>query len=119
MVHQSAFPSLVFISVYRLSNRSIEEEIDAPALGTVRTDVAATAAIFAAFVNALVIAVAIAAVMDAMNGCMRLAKATDESSTAWFTYASKSSVPGLIASGLADGGCLLQPLIFFLSSWRS
>ena len=68
MVYQSAFPSLVFISVDRLLNGSIEEEIAATALGTVCTAVAAAAAIFAAFVDALVIAVAIVAVMDAMNG---------------------------------------------------
>ena len=82
MVYQSALPSLVFISVDRLSNVSIEEEIVTTALGTVRMDVAAAAAIFAAFVEALVIAVAIAEVVDAMNGFMRLVKVAAESSTA-------------------------------------
>ena len=60
----------------------------------VYTAVAAAEAIFAAFVDALLIAVAIAEVMDAMNVCMRLAKAA-------------AAVPGLIAAGLAAGGCLL------------
>ena len=119
MVCQSAFPSLIFISVDRLSNGSIEEEINTTALGTVRTAVAAAAAIFTEFVDALVIAVVITAVIDAMNGCMRLAKAVAESSTAGLASASKSYVPGLIAAGSAAGGCLLRPLIFFLSSWRS
>ena len=54
--------------------------------------------------------------MDAMNVCMRLAKAAAKSSTAGFASASDSSLPGLIPAGLAAGGCLLQPLIFFLSS---
>ena len=119
MVYQSAFPSLVFIYVDRLLNGSIDEEIDATALGTVRTAVANDAAIFAAFMDALVIAVAMAAVMDAMNGCMRLAKAVAESSTAGFASASKSSVSGLIAAGSAAGGCFLCPLIFSLSWWCS
>ena len=56
--------------------------------------------------------VAMAAVMDAMNGCMRRASAAAESSTAGFASASESFVPGLIAAGLAAGGCLLRPLIF-------
>ena len=107
MVYQSAFPSLLFISVDRFSNGSIKEEIDTTALGTVRTAVAADAAIFSAFVDALVITVAIAAVMDPMNGCMRLAIVVVESSTARITSASESFVPGLIAAGSADGGCLL------------
>ena len=77
------------------------------ALGTVPTVVAANASIFAAFMDALVITVAIAAVMDAMNGCMRLAKSVAESSTAEFASASESSVPGLIAAGSAAGGYLL------------
>ena len=89
------------------------------ALSTVRTDVAAAAAIFAAFVDALVTAAAIAADMDAINGCTSLTKAAPESSTAGFVSASESSVPGLIAAGLAAGGFLLQPFIFFLSLWRS
>ena len=119
MVYQSAFPSLVFIPVDILSNGSIEEEINATALGTVRKAVASAAEIFAAFMEAFVISVAIAAVMDTMNGCMRLEKAAAESSTAGIASASESSVPGLIAAGSAAGGCLLRPLIFFLSSWRS
>ena len=65
------------------------------------------------------IAVAMSAVMDTMNGCTRLANAAAESSTAGFASASKSSVPGLIAAGSAAGGCLLRPLIFSLSYWRS
>ena len=119
IVYQSAFPSLVFISVDRLSNGSIGEEMNATALGTVRTAVAAAAAIFAAFVDALVIAVAITEVMDAMNGYMSLAKAAAESSTTRIASASKFSVPGLIAAGSAAGGCLLRPLILFLSLWHS
>ena len=99
IVYQSAFPSLLFISVDRFSNGSIEEEIDTAALGKVCTDVASSAAIFAALVDALVIAVAIAAVVDAMNGCMTLVKAAAESSIARFASASESSVPGLIAAG--------------------
>ena len=74
---------------------------------------AAAAYMFAAFVDAVVIAVAMAAFMDAMNGCMMPAHAAAESSTAGFASASKSSVPGLIAAGLAAGGCLLCPLIFY------
>ena len=107
MVYQSAFTSLVLIYVDILSNGPIKEDIDATALGTVRTAVAAAAAIFSAFVDTLVIAVAIAEVMDAMNGCRRLAKAAAESSTAGFASASESSDPGLIATGSAAGGCLL------------
>ena len=107
MVYQSAFPSLVFISVNRLSNGSIKEEIDVTALGTVRTAVAAAAAIFATFMDAVVIAVAMAEVMDAMNGCMRPANAASESLTAGFVSVSEFSVPGLIAAGLAAGGCLI------------
>ena len=61
------------------------------ALGTVRTDVTTAAAIFAAFVDALVFAVAIAAVMDATNGCMRLAKAAAEYSTTGIASAYESS----------------------------
>ena len=56
--------------------------------------------------------VAMAAVMDAMNGCMRPANAAAESSTAGFASVSKSTVPGLIAAGSAAGSCLLRPLIF-------
>ena len=119
ILYHNAFPSLVFISINRLSNGSIDKEIDATALGTVRTAVASAAAIFAAFVDALVIAVAIAAVMDAMNGCMRPANAAAESSAAGFASASKYSVPGLIAAGLAACDCLLRPLIFSLSLWLS
>ena len=107
IVYQSAFPSLIFISIHIFSNGLIREEIDATALGTIHTAVAATAAIFASFVDTLVIAVMIAAVMDAMNGCMRLEKAAAESSTAGIASASKSSVPGLIAAGLVAGDCLL------------
>ena len=97
----------------------IKEDINATSLGTVCTAVAAAAALFATFVDASVITVAIVAVMDAMNGCMRLAKAVAEFSTAGFASASESFVPGLIAAGLAAGGCVLQPLIFFQSLWRS
>ena len=82
------------------------------ALGTFRTAVAAAAAMFAVFVDAVVIVFAIAAVMDAMKGCMMPANAAAESSTAGFASASESSVPGLIAVGSAAGGCLLCPLIF-------
>ena len=53
---------------------------------------------FAAFVDALVIAVAMAEVMYAMNGRIRLANAAAEYSPSGFASASKSSVPGLIAA---------------------
>ena len=123
IVHQSAFTSLVFISVDKLSNGSIDKEIEATALGTVLMAVAAAAVMFAAFVDAVVIAVAMAAVMGAMNDYMRPTNVAAESSTARFASASasasKSSVPGLIAAGSAAGGCLLQPLSFSLSFWRS
>ena len=119
IVYHNAFPSLVFISVDRFSNISINEKIDATALGTVRTAVTAAAAMFAAFVDAVVIAVTMAAVMDAMNCCMRPANAAAESSTTRFASTSESSVPGLIAAGSAAGSCLLHPLIFSLSLWRS
>ena len=84
------------------------------ALGAVRTAVAAAAEMSAAFVEAVVIVVAMAAVMDAMKGCMMPANAATESSTAGFASASESFVPGLIAAGSAAGGCLLRPLIFFV-----
>ena len=119
IVYQSALPSLVFISVDILLNGSIDKEINTTTLVTVRTDVAAATAMYDAFMDAVVIAVAMSAVMDSMNGCMRPANAAAESSTAEFLSASESSVLGFIASGSAAGGCLLRPLIFFLSSWRS
>ena len=119
IVYHNAFPYLVFMSIYRLSNGYIDEEIDTMALGAVRTAVAAAAAISAAFVDAVVIVFAIAAVMDAMKGCMMPANAAAESSTAGFASASEYFVPGLIAAGLAAGGCLLWLLIFSLYLWRS
>ena len=119
ILYHSAFPSLVFISVDRLSNGSIDEEIKATALGTVRTAVVAAAAMFASFGDAVVIAVAITAFMDTINICMRPANAAAESLTAGFASASKFYVPGLIAAGSAAGGCLLRPLIFYLPFWRS
>ena len=67
IVYQNAFPSLVFMSVDRLSNGSIDKEIDTTALGVVCTAVVADAAMFTAFVDAVVIAVAMAAVMDAIK----------------------------------------------------
>ena len=79
IVYHNTFPSLVFISVDRLSNRSIDEDIYVTALGTVRTAVATAAAMFTAFVDAVVIVVAMAAVMDAMKGCTRPANAAAES----------------------------------------
>ena len=82
------------------------------ALGAVHTAVAAAAEMSVAFVDAVVIPFAIAVVMDAMKGCMMPTNAAAESSTARFASAYKSSVPGLIAAGLAAGGCLLSPLIF-------
>ena len=109
----------MFISVDRFSNGSIDKEIDATALGTVRTAGAAAAAMFAVFVDAVVIAVTMAEVMDAMNGCMRPANAAAESSTAGFASASESSVPGLIAAGSAAGDYLLRPLVLSFSLWRS
>ena len=94
IVYHNAFPSLVFMSIDRLSNGSIDEDIDVKALGAVLTDVAAAAAMFTAFVDAVVIAAAMAAVMDATKGCMMPANATLESSTAGFASASESSVTG-------------------------
>ena len=64
------------------------------ALGVVLTAVAADAAIFAAFVDAVVIAVEMAAVMDAMKSCVIPANTAVESSTARFASASEYSVPG-------------------------
>ena len=118
IVYHNAFHSLVFISVDRFSNGSINEEIDATSLGMVRTAMAADAEIFAVFVDAVMIAVTMTAIMDATNGCMRSANAAEESSTAGFAFASKYSIPGLIAAVLAAGGCLLRLLIFSLSLWR-
>ena len=112
IVYHNAFPYLVFMSVDRLSNGSIDEEIDTSALGTVCTAVAAAAAMFAVFVDAVTIGVAMAEVMDTMKGCMRPANAAAESSTAGFESASESFVPGLIAAGSVAGGCLLRTLIF-------
>ena len=56
IVYHNAFPYLVFMSVDRFSNVSIDKEIDATALGTVCTAVAAAAAMFAEFVDAVAIA---------------------------------------------------------------
>ena len=92
------------MSVDRFSNGSIDEEIDTADLGMVRTAVAAAAAMFAAFVDAVSIAVAMASVMDATKGCMTPANAAAESLTAEFASASESSVPGLIFAGSAAGG---------------
>ena len=73
----------------------------------------ATAAVmFIGFVDAVVIVMAMAAVTDAMKGCMMPVNAAVECLTAGFTSASKSSAQGLIAAGSAVGGCLLCPLIF-------
>ena len=55
IVYHNDLPSLVFMSINRFSNGSIDEEIDT-ALGAVLTAVAAAAAMFAAFVDVLVIA---------------------------------------------------------------
>ena len=112
IVYHNALPSLVFMSVDILSNGSINEEIDTTALGTVCTAVAAAAAMFAAFVDTVVIAVAMTEVMDAMKGCMMPANEAAYSLTAGFVSVSESSFPGLIAAGSAAGGCLLRPLIF-------
>ena len=93
IVYHNVFPSLVFISADRLSNGSIDEEIDT-ALGAVLAAVAAAAAMFAAFVDMVVIEVEMAAVMDAMKDCMIPANAVVESSTAGFVSAAESSDPG-------------------------
>ena len=71
------------------------------AFGTVRTAVAAAAEMLAAFVDTGVVIVAMAAVMDNMNGFMRPSNAAAESLTSGFASASESSVPGLIAAGSA------------------
>ena len=94
IVYHNAFPSLVFMSVDRLSNGFIDEEIDKTTLGVVLTAVAAAAEMFAAFMDTVVIAVAMATVMDAMKGCMMPTNAAVESLTSGFTSAFKSSVPG-------------------------
>ena len=65
---------------------------------------AAAAVMFAAFMDAVVIAIEMAAVMDAMKGCTRPANATEESLTAGFASVPEYSVPGLIAAGSAVGG---------------
>ena len=100
------------MSVDRLSNGSIDENIDTTALDTARTDVAVATAMFSAFMDVMVIAAAKVSVMDAMKGCMRPANAAAESLTEGFASASEYSVPGLIADGSAAGGCLLSPLLF-------
>ena len=56
------------MSVDIISNGSIDEEIDTTALGVVLKSVADAAVMFTAFVHAVVIVVAMAAVMDAMKG---------------------------------------------------
>ena len=86
--------------------------MDTKALGTVRTAVTDAAAMFVAFVYAVVIVVEMEAVKDAMNVCMMPANAAAESLTAGFVSAFKFSVPELIAARSADGSYLLYPLIF-------
>ena len=112
IVYHNAFPSLVFMSVNRLSNGFINEEIDPVAWGAVLTAVAAAAAMFTAFVDTVVIAVAMVEVMGAMKVCLMPENAAMESLTAGVVSASESSDPGWIAAGSAAGGCLLRPLIF-------
>ena len=70
IVYHNAFPSLIFMSIDRLSNGSIDEEIDTAALGAILAALDAAATIFAVFVDAAVIAVAMVSVMVAMKGCM-------------------------------------------------
>ena len=82
------------MSVDRFLNGSIDEKIDTAALGAVLIDVAYAAEMFAAFMDAVMIAVAMAAVMNAMKGCMMPANAAVESLTAGFPSASESSAPG-------------------------
>ena len=94
IVYQNAFPSLVFMSVDRLSNGYIDEEIDTMALCTVLTAVATAETMFSVFVDVVVIVVAMVAVMDAMKGCMIPANAAVESLTARFASTSESSVTG-------------------------
>ena len=64
------------------------------ALCAVLAAVAATVAMFAVFVDAGVIAVAMAAVMYDIKGCMMTANAAVDSSTAGYASASKSSASG-------------------------
>ena len=94
IVYHNAFPSLVFMSVNRLSNGFINEEIDPVALGAVLTAVAAAAAMFTAFVDTVVIAVAMVEVMGAMKVCLMPENAAMESLTARVVSASESSDPG-------------------------
>ena len=70
IIYHNSFPSLLFMLVDRLLNESINKEINTTALGTILTAVTAAAAMFAAFMDTVVIAVAVASVMDAMKGCM-------------------------------------------------
>ena len=107
IVYHNFVPSLVFMYVDRLSNGSIEEEIDTTSLGAVVTAVVTAAEMFAVFVDLLVIAVATTVVMDATKGYMMPVNATVEYSTSGFASTSKSSVPGLIVAGSAAGGCFL------------
>ena len=86
------------MSVDRLSNGSIDEEIDTTDLGAFLTAVAAAASMFAVFVDAVVVVVTMTAVMDTMEGLMMPANAAVESSTAGFASTSKYSVPGLITA---------------------
>ena len=90
--------------VDRLSNGSIEEEIDTTALGAVLTAVATAVEMFTAFVDLVVTAVVMMVVMDAMKGYMMPVNAAVEYSTSGFASASKSSVPGLIVAVSAAGG---------------
>ena len=53
IVYHNVFPYLVFMSVDRLSNGSIDEDMDTTALCTVRTAVAAAAVMFDAFMDAV------------------------------------------------------------------
>ena len=84
----------MFMSVDRLLSGYINEEIDTTALGAFLTTVADDAAMFDVFMDAVVIEVAMAAVIDAMKGCMMPANVTVESSTTGFASTSESSVPG-------------------------
>ena len=104
IVYHNFVPSLVFMYVDRLSNGSIEEEIDTTALGAVLTAVATAVEMFTAFVDLVVTAVVMMVVMDAMKGYMMPVNAAVEYSTSGFASASKSSVPGLIVAVSAAGG---------------
>ena len=97
----------MFISVDKLSNGLIDEEIDV-VVSVVLAAAAAAAAMFAAFFDAEVIALGMAVVIEAINGCMMLAKAAVGSTTAEFASSSASTSESSCGSAAAA-----RPLVVF------